>query len=172
MGSHKRSAHQITKFDISNEEVAEFNKKFSDHLSYGYYSSRKKNGLLPKEWYERLTDIQNHMPDECELAMHEYQEYKRKYHSKISFGDYIKKRDESKLPPKWYRYLIDSLKRIPEDYEAAYAEYIEYNNQFHDNLFFFEYLDSKEHAKLPAEWYEFLIQLRKHVTMLEDAYYF
>ena len=173
MSKNTDYSHRTTKFDIACDELSEFNKTYENNLSYGYYSALEKMGHLPAEWYDRIAEIWKSVSDDLNnFDAEEHQEYKRRYHSKISFSKYIKKREEGKLNPKWYQFLIISYKyrEIPKDYRWAKAEYLEYIQKSNDTLTFFEYYEKKAAKELPDEWYDFLEGLKEVIEELLENF--
>ena len=165
----KNHTHRLTKFDVTCEEKNRYDKTYDSKLSYGYYSLLKETGKLPDSWYEHLNEILKTIPKDFDLSALEHQEYRRRFHSKVSFVDYINRRDSGKLPKKWYLYLLNCMEYIPESFSLAYTEYLEYCQMFHDELSFYEYYDMKEQGKLPVEWYQFLIQLEETIDDLKSS---
>lgn len=164
---NNKISHKLTKFDLICEENKEYSKEYNSSLSYGYYTLYKETGKLPSAWYEHLIDIQKNMPKDIDMDSLEYQEYKRRFYRRLSFIEYLNKRDNGRLPKRWYQYLIENAKRIPENFSLAYAEYCEYIQMFNEKLSFYEYYERKDNGKLPVEWYQFLIRLEKTIFELE-----
>lgn len=170
MSEHFRKLYKTTKFDVSYQEKEAYNKTYNTELSYGYYSAFKEGGMLHSEWYEHLHNpAQSH--DEFVKDAVEYEEYRRRFHVKMDFNTYRERRDSGTLKQeKWYLYLIDFYNRIPADFTAAFAEYMEYRQEYNEDISFFEYYDMKDNGELPhEEWYHKLIELEEGITELLET---
>ena len=112
----KQPIHRTTRFDFDCEAKLEYDKKYGRNLSYGYYSLYKETGRLPLEWLIRLIDLEKAIPKNFTLASMEHQEYKRRYHKKIGFKEYVENKKAKKLSNEWLKYLEESKKWIPKDH--------------------------------------------------------
>ena len=169
----KQPIHRTTRFDFDCEAKLEYDKKYGRNLSYGYYSLYKETGRLPLEWLIRLVDLEKAIPKNFTLASMEHQEYKRRYHKKIGFKEYVENKKAKKLSNEWLKYLEESKKWIPKDFRAAYTEYNEYCQTFQNDITFFEYYEKKDKGLLkPLEWYHFLIEIEKSIIELQKSYFY
>lgn len=164
MSSAANASHRATKFDVVCQEKEEYEKVYGQKLSYGYYSAYLNAGKMPDDWYEHLISAKKDMSKDFLQNSVEYEEYKHRYHRKLTYFLYLEYKKGNKLQPQWYDYLNYIGKIIGDNFEERYTEYLDYMKEYSDYLFFFEYCERKDKVDLPTEWYLTLLQLRSNIS--------